>query len=102
MKNIKTLFVAACLVFFSMAVNAQINTEISRSSSYVTSLDQKVTLTDDQKSQVTELFNNLMTELNGLTPAQVQDAKVALNEEVRRVLTPAQIARLESPLRRRQ
>ena len=54
MKNIKTLFVAACLVFFSMAVNAQINTEISTSSSYVTSLDQKVRLTDDQKSQVTE------------------------------------------------
>lgn len=102
MKNIKTLLVSACLVFFSLALNAQFNSGSTNSPSYVTSLDSKVGLTDAQKSEVTTMFNGLMADIQGKTSAEIQSAKAAFIDDVRKVLTPAQVARLDSPLRRRQ
>lgn len=96
MKMIKNLICVVVFTALALGAYAQSNS----ANSFVANLDRTVQLTDNQRTEITSLFNGLMADINGKTAAEIQAAKTTFNEDVRKALTPAQIARLDSPFKR--
>ena len=93
----KKIIAIAFFTIISLGAYAQ-----SSATAYVNSLDRTVSLTTDQRTEVTDLFNGLMSTIQGKTAEEIQAAKVTFNADVRKVLTPSQVAILDSRYRTRQ